>query len=89
MPEKGRTMPPVAASQTGRGAGVPERQASQAAGLHVRRTSWLRPLGVSLLYALGAAAATWVAQRLARASERADAGDGYENPGQLPQAQRW
>jgi len=55
----------------------------------VRRTSLLRPLGVSLLYALGAAAATWVAQRLARASERADAGDGYENRGQLSQAQRW
>jgi len=89
MSERNRTTPSGAELQTGPGAGVPERQASQATGLHVRRTSLLRPLGVSLLYALGAAAATWVAQRLARASERADAGDGYENRGQLSQAQRW
>ena len=76
MSKGDRTVPSGVETRIGPDAGVPDSQASEPTGLAVRRTTWLRPLGVSLLYALGAAAATWVAHRLARASERADAGDG-------------
>jgi len=89
MSEGDRAVPSAVESRTGRGAGVPESRASQATGLGVRRISWVRSLGVSLLYALGAATATWVAHRLARASERADAGGGSGSHGQMPRGEQW